>query len=145
MNALPPQPPRTRDTRKRDRWIIAILATLLTALVIGLATVPVPKTTTFGFGVTAGGSVSMTFSYSSSQSLCPTGAKATVSYTSGTSRSLNFTIIAPNGTTFWNQMAARGSTTFAVPTCGTYVFVMSGSGDGYIDFQGILSYSAPIL
>jgi hypothetical protein len=142
MAALPPQPPRTRDTRKRDRWIIAIVATVVVALVIILATVPVPQTYSFSFGSYGSGYSFFDFSYS--QPLCPAGAKASVSYSSSFP-SVTVSIVTPNGSVIWSQKSPQGNTTFTVPTCGTYQFVMAGSGSGQASISGTLSYSAPIL
>jgi len=144
MDALPPEPPRTRDTRRRDRWIITIVATALIALLVILATVSVPQTSSFDFRSGTAGTGPVFFNDRTAESLCPSGATASVSYSSS-GLNLTISIVAPNGTAIWTEKSPDGSTTFAVPTCGTYQFVLTGSGDGTYSVDGTLSYSAPIL
>jgi hypothetical protein len=122
-------------------WIIAIVAVLIVVLLVVLATVPVPQTSTFGFTMSSSGS--QTGSYS--QSLCPAGATASVSYSTGGGRVVTITIVDPSGTSIWSNHSTQGNTTFTVRTCGTYLFELSASSAGTATFTVSLAYSAPIL
>jgi hypothetical protein len=114
-------------------------------IVVLLIALPVPKTSGFGFAVVSGGSGPSTFNDTYSQTLCPTGASAAVSYTASGSLEVAVGIVNPTGTTIWEETAKYASTTFTVQNCGTYLFDLSGSGDGALNITGSLSYSAPIL
>lgn len=123
--------------------LIAGLA-VVTAAVLALALIPVPKSYGFAFGSGEYGSSPVHFEDNSTQSLCPAGAHTWVSLTS---RGLNitWTIFAPNGTTIWSQHAANANVTFVLPACGSYYFYATGSGNGEYNIAGTVSYSAPFL
>ena len=110
-------------------------------LVVILATVPVPQTSTFGFTMSSSGSQTLNYS----QSLCPVGATASVAYSTSGGRILTISVLDPIGTTIWNNHSTQGSTTFRVHTCGTYQFALTASNAGSASVSITLSYSAPIL
>jgi len=114
------------------------------AILIVLAVVPVPQTSSTHFGSTSSGTGPVIFSDGYSESLCPAGANASVSYTSYGLK-LSFSLVDPNGATIWADNATNASTSFNVGACGTYQFDMNGSGDGSYTIDVTLRYSAPIL
>lgn len=145
MATSPPRPPPTRDPRQAVRRILAVViagVVAVLATVVILATVPVPQTTTFTYD--GGIDSAIPANDTKNVTLCPTGAKASVSYSSG-GLNLTFTIVAPNAATLWSQRSPQGSTTFTVPACGTYHLTASGDGNGHYTVTGTLSYSAPLL
>lgn len=145
MAASPPRPPPTRDPRRAIRGILAVViagAVVVAATLVILATVPVPQTATFTYS--GGIDSAVPANVTKNVTLCPTGAKVSVSYSSG-GLNLTFTIVATNSATLWSQHAPQGSTTFTLPACGTYHFITHGDGDGYFKVSGTLSYSAPLL
>ena len=134
-----PAPARPMD---RLRWVVAIGTTLiLLVLVILLATIPVPQRSTFGFDISSSGSQTVYYS----QSLCPVGADAEVSYSSHGGRNASFNVVDPAGTPIWRQDSAQGSTTFTVQVCGSYQFGLYESGGGAAHVSVTLSYFSPII
>jgi hypothetical protein len=144
MQALLSPPSKAGATERRNRWIVATAISAAVVVIILLATVPVRQQFKFGFGEAASGAGPGNFRDNWAQSLCPTGARAAVSFTSS-GLTMTFSIVAPNGTTIWSHAAPDGSTTFTIPACGTYQLVAAGSGSGSYTVTGTVMYSAPLL
>lgn len=144
MGAMPPQPSGSGSSRTRLWWIIGSVIAVMVVAIVVLATVPVQETTSFNWGASSGGSVSIYFNDSWPQRLCPAGAKASVSFSSH-GLNVTFGIVDPNGTTLWSRDSPQTSTTFTVPSCGFYQFTAAGSGEGSYTIDGTLSYTAPLL
>ena len=141
MNDERAGPAGPQSPKRRVIWIINAVVVLIVVLVVILATVPVPQTSSFGFTMSSSGSQTLNYSHS----LCPVGATASVSYSTGGGRVLTISVLDPSGTTVWDNRSTQGNTTFPVQTCGTYQFALSASNAGSASVSVTLSYSAPIL
>ena len=107
-----PAPPAPHTVR--NVVIVVVLVVVVLAL---LAVVPVPRTNTMT--IDNPGSLS---TYYQTESLSPTGAPASVSFTVESGNSVTFSVIDPNGYTVWSDDASSGSTTFTIQTAGVYEF-----------------------
>jgi len=148
VGARPAKPRHLRDAIRRPWWIITIVLIAVVMAVALLATVPVSHTTSFSFRGGNSGLPPTYFYAHYSQSLCPAGAEVAVAFSSAglNAALMNFSIIAPNYTWIWSQhSSAYANVTFVVSTCGTYLFLVNGWGDGSYAIAGTLHYSAPIL
>lgn len=140
------KPRRLRDAIRHPRWIVtfAVLAAVVVTLI---ATVPVPRATHFSLETTGcggGRTGCLSFSYGWSQSLCPTGARVGIAFSSDVLAS-TFGVLAPNGTLIWSgHSASYANASFVVPTCGTYQIFVSGFPGTYTA-EGTISYSSPLL
>lgn len=134
-----PSTPRSHAGRNA---IIAI-AILIVLLLVVLVAVPLPHTTNSSFSISNPGSVSKT--YTQSESLCPSGATASVSYTTADGKSVTFSIIDPSGGTVWSHDAASGSTSFTVQSCGSYQFGIYDWAGDTVNVNLSLSSDSPIL
>ena len=154
MEDIVRQPVRRGTDPSRVRRIVAAYLAGLVAVVVLLAIVPVPKTSTFAFGDAAYstspyGPSPFPFSFNDSwpRALCPTGARAVVQFTSEAWNG-TFELIAPNGTPLWTLHSPPATIRFVVPACGTYDFEVVDAGISAHPFYNAnvtLSYSAPIL
>lgn len=140
----PAKPRRVYDALRRPRWIVTIVVVAVVVVVTVLAIVPVSRTAHFTFRSSYSGPEPVFFHDAWPQPLCPTGAKAAVAFSSA-GLNVTFGITAPNGTTIWSQHSPDANASFVVPTCGTYLILAAGSGDGTYSVDGTLSYSSPVL
>lgn len=142
-----PAPGAGGSTRRPRRWVIyaVVLVVVIVAVSVALlATVPVKQSYTFSWGDSSSGSGTVTFNDSFGQQLCPSGATASLTYSSD-GISATFGVVAPNGTTIWSSSAPNGNTTFPVATCGEYTLTADGSGVGSWTMDGTVRYTAPLF
>jgi len=132
----------------RDRRLLVIVSAIVFSVIVALAVIPVPQTfsSQFGWGDSTSGNLGSRIYANDdiSQSLCPAGATAQVSYSSVGYENVTFNIVGPNGTSLWSDTASTGNMTFTVPTCGNYQFDMDTVGPGTDQVSGTLTYSATV-
>jgi hypothetical protein len=144
MGPLPPQPPRTRDTRVRDRWIVGGVSAVAIAVVVALVAVPVAQSSTVRYGAIGAGTGTVYVSDSFAVSLCPAGSNARVAFASS-ELNLSVRLVASNGTTVGSGSGANGSLTLHIANCGQYQVDVSGQGQGEYSVSVTLSFRAPLL
>ncbi|MGI0072020.1 MAG: hypothetical protein ACRECT_08170 [Thermoplasmata archaeon] len=124
---------------------LAIIFVAVIVASVALASIPVPQRVTYQISTSSFGGGSYEFNYSYPQSLCRTGARASVSYTASPTVSLVVQVFAPNGTTLWTSNSNAANATFTVPVCGNYAFDLGGSGNGTVSLSIVLTYRASYL
>lgn len=115
MSAAQPGPPVKHTGRN-----IAIIVVVLLFIVIALAVVPVPHSVSYNLTINNPGSATTT--YYQYQSVCPTGATVSVSFSVQSGATVTFSVTDPSGSTVWSDDASSGSTTFTAQSCGSYGF-----------------------
>jgi hypothetical protein len=111
-------------------------------LIVGLAVVAIPHSVPYSFSISDPGS---TATYYQSQSLCPVGATAAVSFTVESGPTVTFSVLDPNGNSVWSQDSSGGSTSFTVQTCGDYKFGTYDWVGETVDVSVTLSSTSPVL
>jgi hypothetical protein len=128
----------------RGRFIALAILVALVVVVAALATIPVSKSYTFGDDSAVESSEPSSFAGSLNQTLCPTGAMATLSLAISGDLNATFKMLNPSGATLWGPESTSATTMFTL-ICGVYSFDWSGFGMGSLGFTGSVAYSAPIL
>ena len=108
-----------------------------------LTVVPIPHSVPYNFSITNPGSVSTTYYYT--QSLCPAGVNASVSFTVVSGDTVTFSVVNPSGGTVWSDDASSGSTTFTIESCGAYQFGAYDWAAETVDVSVTVNSVSPIL
>jgi hypothetical protein len=128
----------------RTRTLAIVAGVALVAVLVVLATVPVPQSATTEWGSEVTGTSSVQFNDRSSETLCPSGAHATVQFAS-TGVEDSSTVLSPNGSAVWQSDGPNWTAHFAVAQCGDYQFYSNGSGNGAYQYRLTLRYDLPLL
>jgi hypothetical protein len=136
-------PPAPRQ-RRRNVVIAVAVVLVIFVVVAALSLIPVPRSYTFGDATAVDSDINTSFSGSESQSLCPTGAAATMNLTITGSLSASFKIVNPAGAVIWGPESSSGHTSFTLQ-CGVYTFSWAGTGNGTLGFAGTVTYRAPLI
>jgi len=122
---------------------VGIVIVIILLIIIALAVVPVPHKVSHSLSISNPGSVTTT--YYTSLSLCPTGASVSVTFTVVSGDTVTFSVVDPNGGTVWSDDSSSGSTTFTVQTCGTYQFGAFDWNPETVDVGVSVASTSPIL
>jgi hypothetical protein len=135
-------PPSSRRIRHVG-LLVALTVAILAIILVALATVPIPKTSSVNFSIRDPGSLSQ--DYHQLEVLCPVGATASVAYASQDGKAVVFTIFDPNQNNIWQHTAPSGSTSFTIQSCGGYSFDVYDAQAENVSVTLSIATSAPIL